>query len=114
MLNAKFESSKGILRVQMRRNLLCTNQNDFVDSFEALWDVYCKENWSVFLLDMNYSKMVDSSGLNTLHQISEFLTQKGKKLKILISSSSIRRVFSISLFDQKVEVVMRERRRRKE
>lgn len=110
MLEHKFDRSSKTLAIVLPGDVKSTNAQETLEAVEKVRKESLDkgEDWQWLSLDLRKAAMVDSMGLNVFVTLIKREQNRGSKIKVLIKSLAIQRVFMATRMDKSMEMVVSE------
>jgi anti-anti-sigma factor len=101
------DPARSTLVVRIPHDILSTNVESLRASVNPLVDpaVASPRNWEVLELDLGGCRTIDSAGLNFVVSLLRLASARGARVRALVSTTQIHRIFQFTRLDKHVELV---------
>ncbi|MEM9399622.1 MAG: STAS domain-containing protein [Verrucomicrobiota bacterium] len=105
----QYDSENATLQLTAEGDVTSTNVDSMRYELEDIYEKTStshKKKWSLLILDLSKSQMVDSAGLNLIISIVKRNKASGAEIKIITSSPLVHRVLTFTRLSKEVNIVL--------
>lgn len=106
MLNYHYEKKSGTIVLTVDGDVISTTTENIRQGLDALMadSLVWGESWSILLLDMSATKMLDSLGLNLLVSLLKRVQARSASLHVKITSRMVHQTLLATRLDRQITI----------